>query len=300
MKISAMTQEYRLVEPTIEGAIKKLAKLGFDGIELEAGSGRFHAWDLDQAKKIKELCASNKLTITNLAPQTDFVNPDEWEVEKDLLNIRELCKMANAIDVDLVRVQVICHALGGFGAMPQIVDQPPVPMLRQWSTGISNLKKAVKIAEDFGVTLGLDNHFFLTVLDHLRIVKEIGSPNLKLFLDVINAVINGEDIIATTRECGKLLVHTHLKDLYRYRGSGRGAAETISARLGPTGQFEVRPPVGEGNTVNWEEYLRTLKEIGYKGFLSIEAAHSDFHYDRWYVAEAGLKYLRELNKKVGL
>jgi len=300
MKISAMTQEYRQVEPTIEGAIPKLAKLGFEGIELEAGSGRFSAWDIEQAKRIKECCDSNKMVITNLAPQTDFVNPDEWEVQKDLLNVRELCKMANAIDVDMVRVQVICHALGGFGPMPQVVDQPSTPMLRQWSMGIANLRKAVKIAEDFGVTLGLDNHFFLTVLDHLRIVNEIGSPNLKLFLDVVNAVINNEDPIATARACGKLLIHTHLKDLYRYRGSGRGAAETISAHLGPTGQFETRPPVGQGNVVNWEEYLKTLKEIGYKGFLSIEAAHSDYHLDRWYVAEAGLKYLRELNKKVRL
>jgi len=295
MKLSAMTQEYRAVEPTIEGAIAKLKKLGFDGIELEAGDARLPAWNVEKAKKIKEICDSNGMAISNLAPQTDFVNPDTFgfQMEKEFLNIRELCKMANAIDVDVVRVQIVSHAMGGFGPMPEIVGRPPVPLTQQYDIGVANLKKAVKIGEEFGVVLGLDNHFFLTVLDHLRIAKEIGSPNLKVFLDVVNSIINGEDPIATAKACGSWLIHSHVKDMYKWAGSPAG-------RLGAAGQFYVRPPIGQGNVINWEEYLKTLKEIGYKGFLSIEAAHSDAHYDRWYVAETGIKYLRALSKKVGI
>lgn len=291
MKLGALTQEYRLVVPTIEESIPKLAEIGFDAIELEAGSGRLAPWDVNKAKNIKEICDSNGMVISNLAPNTDYVQTDEWELQKDFLTLRELCKMANAINVNLIRVQIISHGIGGFGPLPW--SRVPIPLTQQRSIGINNLKKAVKIAEDFGVTLGLDNHFFLTVLDHLRIVKEIDSPNLKLFLDTVNAVINGEDLIATARACGELLVHTHLKDLYKAAGSSTG-------RLGLEGQYDIRPPVGQGNTINWEEYLKTLKDIGYEGFLSIEAAHSDRHLNRWYVAEAGLKYLRTLNKKVGL
>jgi sugar phosphate isomerase/epimerase len=313
-----MSQEYRATTPTIIGIIPKLAELGFDGMELEAGDRRLPAWNIDKAKKIKEACDSHGLTITNLAPQTDFVNPDTFgfQMEKEFLNIRELCKLANAIEVPLIRVQIISHAMGGFGPMPEIVGRTPLSLSRQFDIGVANLKKAVKIAEEFGVTLGLDNHFFLTVMDHLRIAKAINSPRLGVFLDVINAIINGEDAIATARACGKWLVHSHLKDMYKWAGSATG-------RIGPTGQFYVRPPIGEGNVIDWEEYLKTLKSIGYKGYLSIEAAHSDRHYDRWFVAEAGIKlsieaahsdrhydrwfvaeagikHLRDVNKKVGL
>ena len=62
----------------------------------------------------------------------------------------------------------------------------------------------------------------------------------------------------------------------------------------------VGVPVGMGNIMNWEEYFRTLKEIGYKGFLSIEGAHVSPLYTPYVCTKMGASYLKKLNEKVGL
>jgi sugar phosphate isomerase/epimerase len=279
MKISAMTQEYR--PAAIEDIISRISELGFDGVEFECGTARMPAWDIAKAKKLKELCDSKGLIVTDLAPGTQWIQPREGVNQMQLLHMRACIKMANELNVPYVR---------SFG-LGRPLPTTTRSLRAQYAQGVATLKEVVKIAEDYGVTFAIDNapRHFLTVLDHLSLVKEINSPNLKLFMDIVNAYDNGEDPIATARACGKYLVHNHIKDKYKRSGG----------RVSPDGSFYTMPPVGQGNVVNWEEYFKTLKAIGYEGFISIEANHSDAFYDRWYVAETGLKYLRGLSKKIG-
>jgi len=300
MKISAMSQEFRSVDKTIEDTVAGLAKLGVDGIELEFGSSRFAGWDINRAKKIREACDSNGLAITNLAPQTFFMAYGEygfgWQTQKELLNVKAACDTARAIDVPYVRVQLIAYT---FTWLPKLEGLPNPTLDEQYSQGVSTLLKAVKIAEDSGVALGLDNHFSLKVLDHLRIVKEINSPNLRLFLDTRNAIDNGEDLIATARACGNLLVHSHVKDAIKGVGGKLQEAQYSYLDTGKLSDI-VGVPVGMGNIMSWDEYLKTLKEIGYKGFLSIEGAHVSPMYGPYECTKMGMTYLKKVNEKIGL
>ena len=278
----------------LEDVVLKVCELGFDGIELEFGSSRLTVWDFEKAKKLKELADSKGLKITDFQPHTFFITPvlGPFQIprqeQKELLNVEACCKMANEINVPYVRVQIIAYT---YGVLPRIAPEdsftsggvqiPPTPLMSQYTQGLNTLKKAVKIAEDNGVTLGLDNHFFLTVMDHIEVVKMINSPNLKLFMDVANATLNGEDIVENAKACGDLLIHCHVKDR-KVLGSQTS---------GTTFTHESVVPMGMG-IVDWKAYIKALEEINYKGFLSIEG--NAVGYTTEETAKIGLKYLRSL------
>jgi len=297
MKIGCASQVY-FGQGSMEEVISKVAEMGFDGIELEFGTNRLTAFEgTKRAKKLKELCDSKGLTISNLQPHTFFITltAGPWQIpmqeQKELLFFKTCCEFASAMNVPYVRVQIISHT---YGPLPQIVVQkaPDSPvtlvtpsLMAQFTQGLNTLVKAVKIAEDIGVTLGLDNHYFLTVMDHVKIVKQINSPNLKLFQDVANATLHGEDIVANVKACGKLLVHSHVKDraVFGNKVSGEFTDESVV-------------PIGMG-IVPWKDYLTALRDVGFKGFLSIEGNAVGYSTDE--TVRIGLKYLRDLSKELG-
>ena len=75
------------------------------------------------------------------------------------------------------------------------------------------------------------------------------------------------------------IVHTHLKDGRRldpelnpetvYHAFAVGGVEELNARKG----FEELP-IGRGD-VDWDGYIKALKEIGYDGYLTIEREAGD-------------------------
>lgn len=299
VKVGAMSQEFGHRRPpymSVEDAIKRLAKIGLDGVELECGTKRFsQLTDKATQKKIKETADSAGIKISNLAPHQDFLYPNIWGVQRELYALKGAMEMAVNMNIDLVRIH-ICSNIS-YGEFPQLLQwgRSAGPkyarfwsLSNQYSQGVVCVKEATKMAEDLGVTLILDNHFFLTVLDHLKIVQEIGSSNLKLTIDTRNAVENGEDLCATIRACGKLLVHSHVKD-GRYMGAnGVRAAGEVMAGV----------PIGDGNSTDWEATLKAFKDINFKGFLSIEGAHVLPMYDPWDVVQRGAKYLRDLAARI--
>jgi len=301
MKISFFSQEFGLAGPwptsllSLEEVISKGAEIGFDGVELETMTPRISPLsDRAYVKKVKELCESKGLVITDIGSHPDFLHPGNRAVEKELYALKGDMELAVALDVKLVRVQIVSTMT--YSAFPQMPGTlaGTYSLTEQYLRGVDCLRKAVDLAEDMGVTLGFDNHYFLTVLEQLKIVREINSPNLKMFIDAGNCVLHGEDLIESARACGKLLVHSHVKDP---KFMGKEAVASFSG-VAAGGTFAIFVPLGEG-VIDWEAYLRVLKEIGYKGFLSLET-HTRKPYPDWEAAETGLKYLRNLSKKVGI
>ena len=90
-----------------------------------------------------------------------------------------------------------------------------------------------------------DADFINSALESLSIAAEIGSPALKVQLDAKALVENGEAVIETFRAVRPLLVHFH-------------ANEPGLAGLGSSG------------TVDHAALGAMLREIGYRGWVSIE------------------------------
>jgi L-ribulose-5-phosphate 3-epimerase len=95
--------------------------------------------------------------------------------------------------------------------------------------------------------------------DHLlHFIGDVGRDNLFINFDPANMILYGTgDPIAALKKVGRLVRSVHCKDGKWAPAGQRGKA------------WGTEVPLGEGD-VGMETYLRTLKEIGYFGPLTIE------------------------------
>jgi len=258
MKIGLMHTAYR---KSPEALVSKAAKFGFDGVEFTPGWsewGSFSPLDYEKSarKRLKEMIESEGLKISNLSPRNNFTTPDMSVREKELLAFRAYLDLANDLEVDLVRVT-------------QGHLYPSVAYEKQWEACVECIKRCLKMADDLGITLFLDNHFFASLADNVDMIAEIGSENLKMNVDVGNAAAQGEDCLDIIRKNRRLIVHTHVKDFKRIDS-------IIETGFGRPGVFQLKETkrlrwvaIGDGE-VDVKGFVKTLRDVNYEGFLSIE------------------------------
>jgi D-psicose/D-tagatose/L-ribulose 3-epimerase len=157
---------------------------------------------------------------------------------------------------------------------------------RQWRLVAKNLKTICKYAQKHRKQICLEplNRFetdFINTVDQaLRMVKDVGSPALKLHLDTFHMNIEEKDQAAAIRKAGKLLAHIHAC------GSDRGTP---------------------GNDhIDWQPIAKALKAVKYRGDVVIESFTRDVKIiataaaiwreiepSREDIARKGLKFLKK-------
>ncbi len=262
MKLSVHTVSYgggwggpRL---SLEEIIPRVAKLGYDGIEIMGKRPHLSPLDMDRKKieKIKELLALNNLEVSCIAGYNDFSYSDTYIrfKEKELIYLQQLLRLANEFGAKMVRI------LSGH-------LYPTTSYAQQWRWCREYLKEAASLSEKYGIELGLQNHPAIAGSHEevLQMIREVGSDNVKVILD--QAYVNWcrEDISKAVRETGKLIVHSHIFD---YKMKSPLIEHTIGGGIRRTDRIEV-VPVGEGE-VDFDVFVGLLREIGYEGFLSYE------------------------------
>jgi D-psicose/D-tagatose/L-ribulose 3-epimerase len=126
---------------------------------------------------------------------------------------------------------------------------------RQWKTVVGHLKDIAAHAGKRGITIAMEplNRFetdFINTTDQaLKMIADVGSPNLKLHLDTFHMNIEEKDQAKAIRKAGKLLAHVHAC------GSDRGTPG--------------------GDHIAWPEIVRALKSIKYDGDVVIESFTTD-------------------------
>lgn len=150
-----------------------------------------------------------------------------------------------------------CPSLVGpvYSAVGRADAVPPEEYQQQWRTVVKNLKTLCREAEKRGKQICMEplNRFetdFINTCDQaLQMVKDVGSPALKLHLDTFHMNIEEKDSAAAIRKAGKRLGHFHAC------GSDRGTP---------------------GNDhIAWPPIARALKSIGYQGDVVIESFTTD-------------------------
>lgn len=77
----------------------------------------------------------------------------------------------------------------------------------------SNVRSLLPLAADAGVTLALEPHMDYRCAELVSVVEAVGSPHLRLVLDVASPLAVTEDPLDATRLAAPYVVATHLRDM---------------------------------------------------------------------------------------
>ncbi len=255
---------YRGEALSLPEVVKAAKEYGYDGIEIDGKRphGNPLDWPEARCRELRALADGEGIEIFGVAANNDFSSPFPETREAHVCYVRELVRMARHLGAKTVRVFL---AWPGVTRHPQIarydVSRNLWPVIHQgfseaevWDWCRAGLVECARYAGEEGVVLALQNHAPV-IKDHndvLRMVREVGSPHLKVSLDVPIMPDKSEPAIReAARAVGPLQVLSHFGGDY------------------------VRP--ADGGAVRgeafYEPFVRAMNEIGYRGYLSYELCH---------------------------
>lgn len=259
------------------GLFKQFKKWGFDTVEIpvEDPSHIDPAYVKSELDKNGLVCGT---VCACLGPDRDLRGTPEQQ-ETSLEYMRKLIDQMEVLG---------SHSLIGpvYSAVGRADAVPPAEYKQQWKTVVKNLKAISKYAEKKGKRICMEplNRFetdFINTCDQaLKMIKDVGSPALKLHLDTFHMNIEEKNQSAAIKKAGKLLGHFHAC------GSDRGTP---------------------GNDhIDWTGIAKALKAVRYDGDVVIESFTTDVKViaraaaiwrtiepTRDEIAVKGLKFLRK-------
>ncbi len=220
--------------------VESLKEMGYDGVELP-----LFAYDVDLHKKWGERLDSIGLERTIVTVRGEEDNPissDPAVRALGVANNKEALDNAAAVGAQSL-VGPYHSALGIFSGAGPTEDE--------WKWGVDSMRQVAEHAGSVGVMLGVEclNRFETYLLnthsDAARFVREVDHPNCRMMYDTFHSNIEEKNIAAAIRSCQDVLTHVHISE-------------------------NDRSTPGTGN-VNWQENFDTLMEVGYDGWMVVEA-----------------------------
>jgi len=217
-----------------------LKDAGFDGVEVPIFDR-----EVDKYAELGERLGALGLEPIAVAARGGGESPisdDPAVHEESVAATRANIDAAAALGASLICGPL--HApLGVFSGAP--------PTAGERARSVAFLREVAPYAEERGVTMALEylNRFEMyltnTALDLAALVREVDRPRIRMMYDTYHAHIEEKDPRAALQACQDVLVHVHLSENDR---STPGAGQ-----------------------VDWETTFAALGEIGYDGWVSIEA-----------------------------
>ena len=242
-------------------AINTAAKLGINGVQIYATSGEFSI-DMSDEKKAeyKKALADNGLVVSALCGDMGGYG---FEIEAD--NAARVEKTKRIVDLALeFGTNVVTTHIG---VIPADKNDP------KYAVMLAALTECGLYAQSKGATLAIETgpEKAATLLQFLKDTKGGVGVNL----DPANfTMVTGQDAVEAVYMLKDYIVHTHAKDGNMldpeqdpadvYHAFAIGGVDALNACRG----FE-EVPLGEGS-VDWDNYIKALREIGFDGFLTIE------------------------------
>ena len=219
--------------------LESLKNMGYDGVELPL----FNT-DLDYAAwggRLDEL-GLGRTAVTVRTEEDNPISSDGAVRAAGIDNTKRALDCCAAVGATHL-VGPYHSALGYFSGAGPTDDE--------WKRGVESMRLVAEHAGPLGVTLGVEclNRFELYLLnthaDSTRFVREVDHPNCRMMYDTFHSNIEEKNIAEAIRGCKEMLCHVHISE-------------------------NDRSTPGSGN-VRWTENFDTLHEIGYDGWMMIEA-----------------------------
>jgi sugar phosphate isomerase/epimerase len=262
-------QEKPAKDWTMQDFLKRAKELKVDGVSLESC---FFPANADAAW-FKDLKA--QLDDYGMDRVYAWGHPDGLERGQNWTAYEEMVASipkAKAIGADVMRV---------VGSSLMFRHEPHGPQIKAL---VEMFKKAIKVAEDAGVKMAVENHIDFTGDECLQLLNDVGSPGFGLNFDTGNFLRLLDDPIASMEKLAPHVMATHVKDLMPDK------------KARPTDwHFFAGVPVGEGLIDN-DRLARLLHKANFKGFLAVEIdhPHSDWAGKEDKMVELSVKGLRKI------
>ncbi len=247
----------------IKSAVKKAAEVGANGIQVYSTSGEMAPENLVGQKRadFRSLVADNGLVISALCGDLGgggFTDPEKnvWKVEKS----KRILDLAKELGTDVVTTHI--------GVVPEDENTDRFKIMQEACFELS--RYADDIGAHFAIETGPEKSATLK-----NFLDSLGSTGVGVNLDPANLVmVTGDDPAGAVHNLKDYIVHTHAKDgKQNYYVDPDIIYGMVESHIVTADSF-IEVPLGEGS-VNWDEYLKALEDIGYKGFLTIEREVGD-------------------------
>jgi protein FrlC len=257
---------------TLDETIRRLARIGYQGIEL--GCAAPHAWPAylssERRKGIRKLAEGEGAPITSLLPAPgggpgcNAASPDPAERAFAGSHYREVIDLA----VDL-GAKTVLYVAGWqiFGTSRK----------QAWAWSVECLAGIAGHAAGQGITIAVeptpaDSNLVESIDDSIEMIDQVGAPNLKVMFDTFHSMYRNEVAADYVRVAGNRLGNVHCADV------GRGA-----------------PAPGP---IDWHGMLQALKDVGYDGYVTMEYGFASRAANLDDQARRGLAYLKKIEAEL--
>jgi L-ribulose-5-phosphate 3-epimerase/hexulose-6-phosphate isomerase len=222
-----------------EKAFHEAQTIGFDGVELDLARDYTTdiLWSTEGRKRVQELAAETGVEVSSVCLGALWGQTFASDDAGDRQRAQEIVTAAARFTPPLGPKVILVPIVGVDG-------QDDATGVERWVEG---LRACAPVAEDSGAILALENVGRSPAKSGpaiAAVLEAVDSPAVRAYYDVGNATSLGYDPIAELKLLGNRIAQVHIK----------GAR---SAQL-----WE--------NTLDMSAVARTLKEIGYDGYLVFE------------------------------
>lgn len=220
--------------------LRDLKKAGFDGVEIPIFEG--DAAHYSRIRKELDSLGLGCTTVTVVGPDANPISPDAACRKKAVERLAWVVEMNQ-----ILGSQRLC---GPFHS-PLAVFSGQGPTDDEKKRAADTLREVAGIAQKAGITLCIEYlnrfecYFLTTAKDTKALVTAVNHPNFRCMYDTFHAHIEEKNPSSAIKTLADVMAHVHISE------NDRGT-----------------PGTGQ---VRWDENFKALREVGYDGWLVIEA-----------------------------
>ena len=254
----------------LERLPSKVAELGYDWIELSPRAD-FLEWFKaprvfpDRVRRFRAALAAAGGGVATLLPMYRWASNDEEERKAAVRHWKRAIEIAVELGVDTLNSEFgrgphpdrgTCYCCQS-GSMVEACED-------SWWRSMAEL---VPILEREGVSLHIEPHpedWTETLQPSVDLIRTVDSKRVRFLYCTPHTFYFGDDTVAMLRECADVLAHVHIADTFNHKASS--GLRYIVNPPGSTARVHQHLDIGQGE-VPWEDFYRTLREIGFDGIM---------------------------------
>ena len=265
--------------------VDRVAKLGFDLLEVSFANAV--STPDSHFIELKKAAEDAGIALTaGYGPPKKFncTSDDKSEVEAGVVNLERTFEKMALADIHFVG--------GGLYSYWPVDYADPIDKPRDWDRSVIQMKRVAKIAQNHGVTLGMEvlnrfeGYLINTAAECRQFITEVGEKNVGIMLDTFHMNIEEDNLCEAIKVAGDMLIHLHVGEANRRLPCANGLPwEDIGAAL---------RSVGFDQCIVMEPFVRMGGQIGadIKVWRDLSNGATDAQLDE--EAAKSVKYLRKV------